>query len=326
VALNTNNPQANVDIGFVFNRAHDATSNVALYWSESGNAITTAFTASSGTEFFANIVPESYANLETGSVTVHGSILPSANVTYDLGSPTQRFRTLYLDGNTIDMGGATIKSTDGSIEMSTKGGARFAIEAQVGGQSKGTFDRLDVTADFVSTSATTGALIVSGGVGISGNTFVTDLYVDSVNWAGNSAQFTPYSEDRFESSLDNFTGNVSFDVVTANQIQASNILSDRGNDQLNWNTLIEMGVYLVDRTSWSGIVGAPVDSQIFKGVLEVLNTGNTALVQNYRPSDLTSGQNSVSYVYYTRSKFSSGPWSPWREIVNGDGYVDGGAY
>ena len=44
------------------------------------------------------------------SLTVSGNIVPSANVTYDLGSANYRFRDLYLSGNTIDLAGATIKT------------------------------------------------------------------------------------------------------------------------------------------------------------------------------------------------------------------------
>jgi cytoskeletal protein CcmA (bactofilin family) len=39
---------------------------------------------------------------------VAGHMLPAANVTYDLGSPTQRWRTGYFAANTLDIGGATI--------------------------------------------------------------------------------------------------------------------------------------------------------------------------------------------------------------------------
>jgi hypothetical protein len=39
-------------------------------------------------------------------------IIPSANVTYDLGSATYRFRDLYLAGNTIDLGGTQLQRTN----------------------------------------------------------------------------------------------------------------------------------------------------------------------------------------------------------------------
>jgi len=41
------------------------------------------------------------------------SIVPQAGATYDLGSETKRFRNLYLESDTVDIGGATI-SSDGS--------------------------------------------------------------------------------------------------------------------------------------------------------------------------------------------------------------------
>jgi hypothetical protein len=37
-------------------------------------------------------------------------IVPAANITYDLGTATHRWRDIYLAGNTIDLGGAQIKS------------------------------------------------------------------------------------------------------------------------------------------------------------------------------------------------------------------------
>ena len=56
----------------------------------------------------------------TGRVNSH--IVPSANITYDLGTTSLRWRDLYLSGNTIDLNGATI-SADGSgtIEISANG-------------------------------------------------------------------------------------------------------------------------------------------------------------------------------------------------------------
>ena len=45
------------------------------------------------------------------------SIIPSANVTYDLGSATNAFRDLYLSGSSINLGDATITSTGGTITL-----------------------------------------------------------------------------------------------------------------------------------------------------------------------------------------------------------------
>jgi hypothetical protein len=45
-----------------------------------------------------------------GGVPVSASIIPDADVTYDLGSSDFRFRDLYLSGSTIDLGGAVISA------------------------------------------------------------------------------------------------------------------------------------------------------------------------------------------------------------------------
>ena len=44
----------------------------------------------------------------SGNALVDGHVLPSANVTYDLGSASLRWRDLYLSGTTIDLGGTAI--------------------------------------------------------------------------------------------------------------------------------------------------------------------------------------------------------------------------
>ena len=41
---------------------------------------------------------------------VHGNLVPTESRTFDLGSRTKKFRSLYLSGNTIDLDGTQIKS------------------------------------------------------------------------------------------------------------------------------------------------------------------------------------------------------------------------
>jgi hypothetical protein len=50
---------------------------------------------------------------------VTGSILPAANITYDLGSSGLRWRDLYLSGTTLDLGGSTISVSGGAFQMSS---------------------------------------------------------------------------------------------------------------------------------------------------------------------------------------------------------------
>ena len=57
------------------------------------------------------------AGVERLTITSAGHVLPSADVTYDLGSSSNRFRDLYLSGSSIDLGGVTISSDGTSLSM-----------------------------------------------------------------------------------------------------------------------------------------------------------------------------------------------------------------
>ena len=48
---------------------------------------------------------------------VSTNIIPDTDVTYDLGSSTHKFKDLYLDGNTLNLGNQTIKATATGIEV-----------------------------------------------------------------------------------------------------------------------------------------------------------------------------------------------------------------
>ena len=61
---------------------------------------------------------------------IRDSIIPDTDVTYDLGSPTFRFRDLYLSGSSIKLGGATITATGTAVNLpagSTIGGSAIGI-------------------------------------------------------------------------------------------------------------------------------------------------------------------------------------------------------
>lgn len=58
--------------------------------------------------------------LSDSNITVRRHILPASNEVYDLGSSNLRFKDLYLSGNTLNIGGATLSTgNDGSIQTSS---------------------------------------------------------------------------------------------------------------------------------------------------------------------------------------------------------------
>jgi hypothetical protein len=59
----------------------------------------------------------------TGTTSVSGNIIPTSNNAINLGSPSFRFGSLYLSGNTIDLGGAQITTTaSGDLSFNTASG------------------------------------------------------------------------------------------------------------------------------------------------------------------------------------------------------------
>ena len=53
----------------------------------------------------------------TDLTAVASNVVPTANEVYDLGSPTKKWRDLYLSGNTLKLGSTQISSTDGNLVL-----------------------------------------------------------------------------------------------------------------------------------------------------------------------------------------------------------------
>jgi hypothetical protein len=101
----------------------------------------------------------SSVTLDGANVNVTGSLLPSANVTYDLGSSTLRWRTGYFSANTIDIGGGTIGLNDTlGFTFTTPGGTPQYMMPN-GASTSNTFTSSTVT--------------IQGNLTVAGNTTVT---------------------------------------------------------------------------------------------------------------------------------------------------------
>jgi hypothetical protein len=104
---------------------NDATTiNGATYWSynkTSGNLYSNSTTTSTSTTTGALVVSGGAGvggNLNVGGqATFTGNLLPSANVTYSLGSSTRRWSNIWLSGNTIYLGSLALKDTDGTFSI-----------------------------------------------------------------------------------------------------------------------------------------------------------------------------------------------------------------
>jgi hypothetical protein len=81
------------------------------YWVDMNGPTFGYLGANSATAYASNL---SVPGLSTLGSVIAGNVIPSANVTYDLGTPTQRWRELWLSGNTIHLGGARITTDTGT--------------------------------------------------------------------------------------------------------------------------------------------------------------------------------------------------------------------
>jgi hypothetical protein len=77
----------------------------------------------------SSAVTRSLNNL--ANVAINTSLLPAANVTYDLGSSSLRWRDLYLSGNTIDLGGTAIKSSANGVSFTSSANADAVVALTV---------------------------------------------------------------------------------------------------------------------------------------------------------------------------------------------------
>ena len=103
------------------------------------------------------IVADTIEQKGTGTNYFSGSIVPASSGTVDLGSLDKPFRDLYLSGLTLYIGGIPIsKPAPNQVSIGTS-----TTQVNVGS--------MNITGGQQSTSTTTGALVISGGIGVSGD-------------------------------------------------------------------------------------------------------------------------------------------------------------
>lgn len=73
----------------------------------------------------------STGNVTTTGISISGNIIPTANITYDLGTASNRWRDLYLSGNTIDLGGGTLEIVGNTFVITNPAGGTFTIDGNV---------------------------------------------------------------------------------------------------------------------------------------------------------------------------------------------------
>jgi len=113
-------------------------------------------------------------NVLTGGLSISGNvignILPAANITYDLGSNTQRWRDLWLSNSTIYLGNSTISANATAIVMTNPAGGQTVL-AGASGASQVTGAIVSATGNVTGGNVLTGGLVSATG-NVSGNYFI----------------------------------------------------------------------------------------------------------------------------------------------------------
>ena len=179
-----------------------------------------------------------------------------------------------------------------------------------------------------------GSLSASGNVTaniITANTFVGNIS-GNIQAPGANTQIL-FNDNNVTNAVSGFTfdktsnavsisGNVDGAYFTGNGVGLTSTLVDQGGDPNNWDTNLKMGVYTVNRASWSGTTGAPLDSQVFVGLLEVTNSTNMSASQVFYPGAVTAGD---VMIQWNRNYFN-GVWTGWVKVINDDQIVHGGDF
>ena len=272
-----------------------------------GEVANATYATSSESSNTANTVIDNYQPNITSvgtltGLTVAGDILPDANITYDLGSPTQRWRDLYISGNTIDINGATITANSTSITLTNPLGGTFEV---VGTGSSNNISLVNGNSSIivdenaninVNIAGIDNVVVISNtGLFVDGN--ITALNANLGNLA--TANYVNVSQV-LNGNVGNFSGNITAlnanlgNLATANYVNVSQVLNGNvGNFSGNVSALnVDAGNLLT--------ANHVTTTEIYNGNSNITLTANgnvtTAVAGNATITVSSLGANIVGYV------------------------------
>jgi hypothetical protein len=210
-----------------FNDSGDAGASAGLTFNKAGNILTVGGTIQSTGIMYANNSAASssittgalvvggglgvagnvyattlYGNIGGGStlanVYITGSLIPTANVTYDLGTPTQKFRSAYFSGSTIYIG-------DESISVDSSGTWAFT--------SNGATISLGATAEFNPSNANISGNVIAGNFNFANGVSIVTTLSNAITTANTAMK--GYVDGQITTVTNSVTG-ANAAIVTAN--------------------------------------------------------------------------------------------------------------
>ena len=240
-----------------------------------------------------------FFDYQSGVLNFNGATIPTA-----IGTGTAN--TIYIVGyryvgefgvdTTFISNGTSnvnIATANGNITMSVNSTGNVAVISNTGAYVSGV---VSASGNVTGGNVLTGGLI-SATANITGGNFLTSGIVSA-------------------------TGNVTGNYFVGNGTALTGVLADRGNDTNNWDTLTQMGVYLVNRASWSGTQGTPLDSQVYVGLLQVQTSQAQTTTQIFYPGQVDAGDIKIQW---NRTLWIS-TWTPWIKMTNDGQQISGGEF
>lgn len=259
-----------------------------------------------GTGGIDSVGPVSFGNVYVGNVSATGNVTAQ----YYIGNGSQLTGVVAASSDEIANGTSGIFAyNSGNIAVSVANVANVTIFTNDGIETIG-----NITANVITANAFVGN--IQGNLSAPG--LNTEVLFNDNGQVGAEADFT-YNKTTNVLSV---AGNINGAYFNGNGVGLTSTLVDHGGDPNNWDTNLKMGVYTVNRTSWSGTTGAPLDSQVYVGLLEVTNSTNTSVSQVFYPGAVTTGD---VMIQWNRNYFN-GVWTGWVKVINDDQVVHGGDF
>jgi hypothetical protein len=267
-----------------------------------------------------------FFDYQAGIVNFNGANIPTA-----IGTSTAN--TIYVMGYTY----VGVFGVDGTVKSSISNGTSNVTVVSSGGNVTVGIGGTGNVAVFASTGEYVTGLISATGNVTGGNISTAGLItaagnITGNNLAGHTLTVNSISSDdssyiAIEDGLNVFgeisaVGNIMANTFVGNGVGLTSTLVDRGSDSNNWDLITQMGVYTVNRTSWTGTTNTPLDSQVFVGLLEVKNSMNMAIEQTFYPGTIDNTNVKMQWV----RAYWSGTWTPWVLITNDGQTLNGGEF
>jgi hypothetical protein len=250
-----------------------------------------------------------FFDYQAGIVNFNGANIPTA-----IGTSTAN--TIYVMGYTY----VGVFGVDGTVKSSISNGTSNVTVVSSGGNVTVGIGGTGNVAVFASTGEYVTGLISATG-NITGNNLAgKTLTINSI--ASDDSSYIAIEDGLNVFGEISAVGNIMANTFVGNGVGLTSTLVDRGSDSNNWDLITQMGVYTVNRASWTGTINTPLDSQVFVGLLEVKNSMNMAIEQIFYPGTI---DNTNIKMQWTRA-YWSGTWTPWVLMTNDGQTLSGGEF